>query len=68
MVIFMLDSVAMSVSLLAFVHNPTVKRIFYSTIADASCWKLCAAIYHPIHFCSGGVGYVLIALCQGLRL
>ena len=36
MVIFMLDPEAMSVLLLVFVRNPTVKCIYYSTIADAS--------------------------------
>jgi len=49
LVISMLDPEALSVPLLAFVRNPTVKRI-YSTIADASGWRLCAAIYHPSTF------------------
>ena len=49
LVISMLDPEALSVSLLAFVRNPTEKRI-YSTIADASGWRLCAAIYHPVTF------------------
>ena len=49
LVICMLDPEALSVSLLAFVRNPQVKRI-HATIADASPWRLCAAIFHPVTF------------------
>ena len=50
MVISMLNPEAMSVSLLAFVRNPTVIIRICSTFADASCWRLCAAIYKSSTF------------------
>ena len=61
LVISMLDLEALSVPLLAFVRNPTVKRI-YSTIADAT---MCRNI-PPIDLCFGSVGYVSVAICQRL--
>ena len=63
LVISMLDPEALSVPLLAYVRNPTVKRI-YSTIGlEIMCSNI-----PPIDLCFGSVGYVSVAICQGLRM
>ena len=42
----MADPEALSVSIIAFVRNPVVKR-FHPIVSDTSPWRLCAALYHP---------------------
>ena len=49
LVICMADPEALSVPILVFVRNPRVKRV-HPTVSDASPWRLCAALYHPITF------------------
>ena len=46
MVVSMLDPDALSVLIVTYVRNPKEKCI-HVVIADASPWRLCAAIYHP---------------------
>ena len=49
MVICMSDPEALAVRIVTFVRNPRFKRV-YPTLSDASPWRLCAALYHPITF------------------
>jgi len=46
MVVSMLDPDALSVPIVTYVRNPKEKCV-HVVIADASPWRLCAAIYHP---------------------
>jgi hypothetical protein len=44
----MADPEAMSVSIDTFVRNPRKKGEIHPLISDASPWRLCAALYHPV--------------------
>ena len=48
-ILCMADPDALAVSILVFVRNPRIKRV-HPTVSDASPWRLCAALYHPITF------------------
>jgi hypothetical protein len=47
-VMCMADPEAMSVSIDTFVRNPRKKGEIHPLISDASPWRLCAALYHPV--------------------
>jgi len=46
-VICMLDPEALSVSIISYLRNPRMKRV-HPVVSDASPWRLCAALYHPV--------------------
>jgi hypothetical protein len=49
MVICMLDPEALSVSIISYLRNPRMKCV-HPVVSDASSWRLCAALYHPVTF------------------
>ena len=44
----MADPEAISVSIDTFVPNPRNREEIHQIISDASAWKICAALYHPV--------------------